>query len=334
MNPRASARVPSEPDQGHRLVRDQASRLRQLAIPSAGPAKRATLHAPVSDTFSVKPKTAKPRCILISELPENRHAIRLAWELAQAAADCDQRALLIDLSPVGSQLPAVLASDQVFASIVPQPLWSDSTTGRELASWESSPQQAIDVIAQPMGPYPTEEQMRKIGHQFVRRLEAAPLAAGASNGPVPWHTVILLTDARTAPRDSIYWQLADDIVLLAPHEDPEDATLLPILSASLPQLPVRQRRLLLRKQPWRVRQLLLPPSHSRRQFKQSKLATTWLATGLLLEQFQITWPDSSPRNSSASWRSKLARRSLANLATQLWNELEETPLKLSFRQAS
>ncbi len=199
---------------------DQASRLRELARPDA--------RAPQSPHFiprkleSAQPQslaTLDPRVVLISEFPVLQGGYLLAWRLAQQFASNQSRTAIVDLAPTASRLPSQLMSlreqQAISAVAARQPLWCESSHGRNLATWRVSAPGTIDIIAQPVGECPSAEQMPRICEQLLRTL--GRLSHSSKTGEPVWNTLFILSEAQGIPLDSSCWRAADDIILLLPQ---------------------------------------------------------------------------------------------------------------------
>ncbi len=208
---------------------DQASRLREMAGPMTPPIPPVAVNSLAStknlSLMSAPSKRLDPRVILISEYPILQGGFELAWRLAQQNCRPGSRTAIVDLSPSASRLPAELSrlhDAQVDAALHRrQSLWSHTPHGRALTSWlDADPQaiteyDAIDIVAQPVGEYPTAEQLPRIYEQFLRAI-----GSGMRGNQLPtskWNTIVLLSEAHGIPLDAACWQAADEILFALPH---------------------------------------------------------------------------------------------------------------------
>ena len=243
---------------------DQASRLREMARPSSQ--STSTIGANVQLTTqnlrltSELPSKLDPRMVLISEYPSLQGAFELAWRLAQQHARAGGRTAIVDLSPSASRLPAELARLQEShvdtALTHRQSLWSLTPHGRGLTTWAgSAPVEAnggsIDIIAQPVGEYPTAEQLPRIYEQFLRTV-----GSGRRGNQLPagkWNTIVLLSEAHGVPLDAACWQAADEILFALPKSDSYYEAARAALTARLSSATGQQRRLALWKHECRLK---------------------------------------------------------------------------------
>lgn len=292
---------------------DQASRLRQMKLP--GVARKSNL-----DFFVPSPKLGGPRFTLLSEAPGSCHARKLACLMAMRLAEKNCRSLIVDLTPSASTLPGLVLSELGYKTARPQPLWSESVSGRGLARWALANDSLVDLVAQPVTEFPTAEQLSRIYEQMIRRFEAA-----GSTSEAAWQRVFLISDLAGLPLDRVCWNAADDIVVLARPAAPSDVSLAALTTARLSSQPNGQRRLLVWKQPWKLGRLRWG---LRRASHDNSLGTPLNS----LEQFNAYGMNSDAKLPKMAPRSHAwLRRSVAH---QLLNELETQSERLGFRQAS
>ena len=287
---------------------DQASRLRELAVP--GPWKIRP------DVVPIEGSQHNPRVVLISEFPAMHGGFLLAWHLAKLLAADDRRTAIIDLAPSASRLPMHLQKlGETPASVLQacQPLWSDTPLGRGLANWKMDSPSNIDLVAQPAGQFPTADQMPRIVEQLLRTISGRSGFAGRDHR-CAWSNIILLSDAHGVPLDDACWQAADAIVMLLPESATFCEQAQTALTARIPHRSEHQRRLLLWKQsapfPW------MPG-------RPSDQAHRRLLDVDCTQSFRMRWPQDTTFASSAARRSS---RPIAKAAVKLAAVLERISL--------
>ncbi len=287
---------------------DQASRLRELAVP--GPWKTRP------DIVASDVSKLNPRVVLISEFPAMHGGFLLAWHLAKHFAGDHRRTAIIDLAPSASRLPMHLQNlgeTPVDVLQACQPLWSDTPLGRGLANWKMDSQSNIDLVAQPAGHFPTADQMPRIVEQLLRTISGRNVFAGRDHR-CSWSNIILLSDAHGVPLDDACWQAADAIVMLLPESASFCEQAQTALTARIPRRSEYQRRLLLWKQcvpfPWMP---VRPSGHAHRTLLDMDCT----------QSFCMRWPQDSTFAASAARRSS---RPIAKAASKLAAELERISL--------
>jgi hypothetical protein len=239
---------------------DQASRLREMAGPLTPPispdAVKALASTKNSSLMSPQPTLLDPHVVLISEYPILQGGFELAWRLAQQYGRLGRRTAIVDLSPSASRLPAELGrlhETQADAALTRrQSLWIHTPHGRVLTPWsdvyaqDATDCNAIDIIAQPVGEYPTAEQLPRIYEQFLRAVGSG--RRGNQPAAAKWNTIVLLSEAHGIPLDAACWQAADEILFALPHSTGYLDEARAALSARLSAATGVQRRVALWKQ--------------------------------------------------------------------------------------
>jgi hypothetical protein len=307
---------------------DQASRLREMASPTAHTTSTTAVNSATAITNSSLtsglPTRLDPRVVLISEYPILQGGFELAWRLAQQHCRSGSHTAIVDLSPSASRLPAELArlqDSQLEAALAGrQSLWSHTPHGRRLTTWSEGGARAdlsngsIDIIAQPAGEYPTAEQLPRIYEQFLRAV-----GSGRRGNQLPaakWNTIVLLSEAHGVPLDAACWHAADEILFALPSSVSYLEESQAALAARLSNTTGQQRRLAL----WKHDSLLSSWAIRRRP---AKLANHCSMTLLGFDNRQILWPHQSHSLFGARRRSKPA---FARAARELASELNRVAL--------